>query len=91
MKIPVVKSQDFTIYLEPYQGHTFIHCDVYHWTKTVKKALKAAFQSVLKIAPDPFAIVTPGDPKHQKFLNMFGFSPFSKLNGYTVWRHYGHS
>ena len=89
MKIPVVKSQDFTIYLEPYQGHTFIHCDVYHWTSTVKKALKKAFQSVLKLAPEPFALVTPSDKKHQKFITLFGFKPYSTLKEYVVWRHYG--
>lgn len=90
MKIPVVKTQDFTIYLEPYQGHTFIHCDVYHWTKTVKKALKTAFKSVLRIAPEPFALVTPEDKKHQKFVTLFGFKPYSMMNNYMVWRHYGH-
>lgn len=89
MKIPVVKSKDFTLYLEPYQGHAFIHCDVYRWTSTVKRALKAAFKAVLKIAPQPYAIVTPDDKKHQKFVTLFGFSPIAQLNGHAVWRHHG--
>ena len=89
MKIPVVKSKDYIIYLEPYQGQAVIHCDVFHWTKTVKNSLKSAFQSVLRIAPDLFALVKPDDKKHQKFVTMFGFKPVSQINGYEIWRHNG--
>lgn len=38
MKFPVIDTEDFVIHLEPYDGNTFIHCDVKSkWTKTVKK------------------------------------------------------
>jgi hypothetical protein len=49
VKVPVVTTKDFIIYLEDYQNNTFIHCDVTSkWTKTVKKNLTEAFNKLDK-------------------------------------------
>lgn len=74
-KIPVVITQDFIIYLENDSGFTFIHCDVLSkWSKKIKKELLKSFKEVVSHhQQELFALHTPNDKKHEKFLNMFNF------------------
>lgn len=77
-KVPVVEVDSFTLYLEPFDGLAFIHCDVHKWNKTTKKNLDIALAYLLETYKQPFyASHDVDDNKHRKFLNMYGFKYFS--------------
>lgn len=71
MKTPVAVNDDYTLYLEDYNGFSFIHCDCRRWTKTVKHRMYEDLIAVQK--EDLYAIHEIGDSKHEKFLKLFGF------------------
>ena len=74
MKIPIVQRQDYTIYFEQVSGNTFVHCDVYKWTKGSKKALLEDWESLCLLHNAPiYAYHVVGDKKHLKFLEITGF------------------
>ena len=76
LKVPVVRRQVYTLYLEQATAdHTFIHCDVHGtWTPRTKRDLAADWQTLQALHGGPlYAMHTPGDHKHLKFLSMFGF------------------
>jgi hypothetical protein len=76
LKVPVVRRFEYVIFLEQANpSTTFIHCNVYvKWTRHVKERLKADFDKLTALHGGPFyALHTPGDTKHEKFLKMFGF------------------
>jgi hypothetical protein len=83
MKTPIVNREHFIIYLEEVDGFIFIHCDVLSkWTKTIKKELQEEFDKITKkLNTDLFALHTPNDNKHIKFLKMFGFTWFKNIKG----------
>lgn len=82
-KIPVVSTQDFIIYLEELPEATFIHCDVLtKWTKRTKQHLKNAFNLLTKeYGKELYALHTPTDKKHEKFLKLFSFSYLLSIVG----------
>lgn len=82
MRTPVVVKDDYTVWYEAVVIESlelpvtkiFIHCEVYRWTPTVKKALKKDFRLLRSLTVMPiFAMHNYGDRKHFKFLDMFGF------------------
>jgi len=74
MKTPVIESDDFTAYYDQYEEHTFLHCDVYRYNKSVKRDLQDSLKLLLAIRKSPlFAIHEQHDNKHLKFLTMLGF------------------
>ena len=74
MKVPVIEDDNFTLYLEVYEGLLYIHCDVRKWAKSTKKKMKVALDSLLKKHDQPiFAAQIDNDNKHRKFLDMYGF------------------
>ena len=82
MKTPVINTDDYTVYLEHFSNNTFIHCDCYRWTKTVKQQLKADFDKLVDIHGKPiFAIHETNDSKHLRFLNMMNFKYHSEFIG----------
>lgn len=83
MKVPVLDTDDFVLYLEEVNGDTFIHCDVLEkWNKTTKKKLKLAFDLLTsEYGKELFALHTPADKKHEKFLKMFDFSYLMSTKG----------
>jgi hypothetical protein len=82
-KVPVVNTKNFIIYLENDNGFTFIHCDVLtKWSKKVKEELLKSFQEVTSYhQQELFALHTPNDKKHEKFLKLFGFKYFQTFVG----------
>ncbi len=74
-KVPVVRRPEYTLYFEQAaRDHTFIHCDVYTWSPRVVRQLTADWQAVQALHGGPiFALHTPGDRKHLKFITLFGF------------------
>lgn len=80
VKVPVVTTKNFIIYLEEYEGNTFIHCDVTSkWTKTVKKELMKAFNNLDK--KELLALHKQSDKKHEKFLQLFNFNYLNSFEG----------
>lgn len=71
MKTPVVACDDYTLYLEDYNGFWFIHCDCRRWTNEVRKRM---LDDLVKLQKDDlYAIHEIEDRKHEKFLKLFGF------------------
>ena len=83
LKLPVISSPEFVIYLEEDHNLFFIHCDVLvNWSKKVKQKLQTAFDILTKNWNKAlYAIHTPNDTKHEKFLKMFNFIFFKKIEG----------
>ena len=83
MKIPIVNTKHFIIYLEETFNNFFIHCDVKtKWNKKVKQELLTAFKEITKNWNNNlYALHTPEDKKHKKFLEMFGFVYYSSFTG----------
>lgn len=82
MKTPVINTDDYTVYLENYSNNTFIHCDCYRWTKTVKQQLKTDFDKLVDIHGKPiFAIHELNDSKHLRFLDMMDFKYHGEFIG----------
>lgn len=77
-KIPVVQDDSYTLYLDEFEGLQFIHCDIYKWNKTTKKALHVSLKYILDLYKVPiYAAHEIKDNKHRKFLEMYGFKYFS--------------
>ena len=82
MKTPVIYNNDYIVYLEYTFAMSFIHCDCYRWTKTVKKQLIEDIDKLVAIHREPiFAIHDLNDNKHLKFLYMMNFKYHSDFIG----------
>lgn len=80
LKVPVVKRRDYTIYLEQANPTlTFIHCDVYRWSKTVLQNILTDWATLKELHGGPiYALHPPEDEKHLKFLRVVGMKYVSK-------------
>lgn len=73
-RVPVIRMEEATVYLEQYREYTFGHCDVHKWTPGVAKKLKTAWKDIMRLHGGPiFALHDPGDDKHRKWCELFGF------------------
>ena len=83
MKVPVLQTPEFVLYLEEFDGLWFIHCDVLvKWTKSVKSNLAKWFDVLTKeCGKELYALHSPNDKKHERFLKMFDFSYLNSFKG----------
>jgi hypothetical protein len=82
MKQPVIRNNDYILYLEFAFKSTFIHCDCFRWTKEVKKRLISDLDKLCALRTEPiFAIHEIDDKKHLKFITMMGFTHFMDFTG----------
>jgi hypothetical protein len=83
MKVPVLDTEDFVLYIEEVGDNSFIHCNLKtKWNKTIKKKLQLAFSLLTKeYGKELYALHTPEDRKHEKFLKMFDFSYLQSIKG----------
>ncbi len=58
---------------------TFLHLEVYRWSPSVFRQLKAIWPTVSTIARPLFLVGTRDTPLFHKFVSRFGFSPFLKV------------
>ena len=74
LKVPVVRRNDYTIYLEQANPClTFVHCVISRWTKETKAKLLADWASLKELHGGPiYALHPPEDEKHRKFLRIVG-------------------
>lgn len=84
-KVPViVRPGAYTVYFERTSGLTFIHCDIHgRWTKDTKTRLSADWKALRDIHEGSpiYALHTPNDTKHEKFLLMMGFRYAASFTG----------
>ena len=83
MKVPVLKTNEYILYIEDYNGDWFIHCDVLvKWTKEVKQKLQQGFNVLTKeCGKELYALHSPDDKKHEKFLKLFKFNYVNSFKG----------
>lgn len=83
-RVPVILKSDYTVSFERYAGLTFIHCDVRRWSKGVCRSLFSDFTQLCALHEQPiYAVHEIGDTKHEKFLNLFGFTYLSRITDIT--------
>jgi hypothetical protein len=81
MKTPVVYSKDYIVYLEFFDGQTFIHCDCFNWNKHIKKNLKLDVDTLVALhGKQILAIHDIEDTKHRKFLELMNFNYHSDIS-----------
>ena len=90
MKTPVICSDNYVVYLEHFEGASFIHCDCFGWTKAIKTALLEDLSCLFSIHRRPvYAVHDIGDKKHLKFLHLVGFTFHSTFIGIdNIMRHF---
>lgn len=75
MKLPVVNREWYIIYLELVNKVTFVHCDVFKWSKESRLKLLQDWKLLLELHQRPiYAYHYVGDTKHYKFLKLTGFT-----------------
>jgi len=75
-KIPMIKSDGATFYLEPYTTYVFVHCDVVdNPSKTLIKDMLSKWKKFREVTcVDLYALHTPKNKNtHKHFLSLFGF------------------
>jgi hypothetical protein len=74
MKVPVMQTRDFDVFYELHDGHTWIHCDVRRYNKSVRNELIVALKLLMAIRETAlYAVHEIDDKKHQKFITKLGF------------------
>ena len=79
IKVPVLVRPDvYTIFYEGLsmpdgERLTFVHCDIFKWTKSIKKTLKDDFGSLCWMRGGKPLYCLRVDDKQEKFIRMFGF------------------
>jgi hypothetical protein len=87
-KVPVVTTKDYVIRFEQHvDAGTFIHCDVFNWSKDVALQLGTDFKTIAHLHGGPIhALHDSRDRKHKKFLQLYGFTKVRDLkNDQELW------
>ena len=88
LKVPVVRTKDYVIRFEEHETQgTFIHCDLYNWSKDIAINLGVAFTLIRNLHGGPIhALHDSNDRKHEKFLRLYGFTKEKDLeNSKELW------
>jgi hypothetical protein len=75
MKVPVIQSNDYIVYVETVDSHWFIHMDVFKWTKQIKVKFLSEWNTWVDTHKDKdlFAMPFIDDSKMAKWIQMTGF------------------
>lgn len=74
MKVPVVLRDDYTMFLEFFEGMLWFHTDVHKWTAEVKAKYLEDLNILQYLLNCPLvAMVNQRDKKLSKFSNVIGF------------------
>jgi hypothetical protein len=88
IKIPVIVRPDYVFYIEDVTGHSFMHCDVFKWNKTVFKELKKDWNTFTDLHGGPLYACKERDTAgYMKFIKALGFKflqPIKGVNGNEV-------
>jgi hypothetical protein len=79
-KIPVVNKEDYTMYLELFEGMLWFHTDVRKWTPTVKTKYLEDLNLLQYLVSVPIvALVANDNVKLAKFGEVTGWTKFNKV------------
>jgi hypothetical protein len=74
MKVPVVIRDDYTMYLEFFEGMLWFHTDVHKWTAAVKVKYLEDLNILQYLVNSPLvAMINKRDKKLTKFTKVIGF------------------
>jgi len=74
MKVPVVLRDDYTMYLEFFEGMLWFHTDVRKWTSEIKVKYVEDLNILQYLINSPLvAMVNQRDKKLSKFSKVIGF------------------
>lgn len=74
MKVPVVLRDDYTMYLEFFEGMLWFHTDVHKWTAEIKTKYLEDLNILQYLVNCPlFAMIHQRDNKLGKFSRVIGF------------------
>lgn len=82
MKEEVYRNDEFTLYLEPYAGSFFYHCDVRKWNKEVKRNYLEKLDKLISLLPSPlYALIDKEDNKLIKFAKLSKMKEHQEIVG----------
>jgi hypothetical protein len=74
MKVPVVIRDDYTMYLEFFEGMLWFHTDVHKWTAEIKTKYLEDLNLLQYLVNSPLlAMINKRDKKLTKFTKVIGF------------------
>jgi len=74
MKVPVVLRDDYTMYLEFFEGMLWFHTDVHKWTAAIKVKYLEDLNILQYLVNSPLlAMINKRDKKLTKFTKVIGF------------------
>jgi len=80
-KVPVVIRDDYTMYLEQYEGMLWFHTDVNKWTSSIKKEYLKDLDTLQDLVSIPLvALVDIDNTKLARFGEATGWTQLEKLN-----------
>jgi hypothetical protein len=80
MKVPVVLRDDYTMFLEFFEGMLWFHTDVYRWTNEVKKNFIKDLDTLQTLVNVPLVAMID-NIKLAKFAELIGFKYEQPLKG----------
>lgn len=81
IKVPVVNREDYTMYLELFEGMLWFHTDIRKWTPEVKKNYLKDLQTLQYLVAMPLAaLVEEENIKLAKFGKSIGWIKINQLN-----------
>ena len=73
MKVAVIRRPEYFVLFEEFEGRTFVHCDVWLWRPSIRRRLVVEWEALVALHGGPLFAIHEGDPKHAKWLKIFGF------------------
>jgi len=74
LKVPVVLRDDYTMYLEFFEGMLWFHTDVHKWTAEIKAKYLEDLNILQYLVNSPLlAMINKRDKKLTKFTKVIGF------------------
>ena len=80
IKIPVVNREDYTMFLELFEGMLWFHTDIRKWTKEVKQKYLKDLDLLQYLVSIPIvALVAKDNSKLAKFGKVTGWVKFNRV------------
>lgn len=71
--VPVIRRADYWIGFEQFGDTTGVHCGVRRWSHTVARAIRADFDTAVRLHGGPIWAIGRDDPTYVHFLKFMGF------------------
>lgn len=91
-KVPVVNREQYTMYLEMYEGFLWFHTDVRKWTSKIKKKYIEDLNKLQEeLSPFIVALIREDNTKLAKFAKSINFNYETTIKGLDNMNHYIYS